>query len=90
MEENISKKKVSENDLRQVGKDYIDHIQASLLQSSENLKSCANATVIEDPYMKAYRYLQNNQILSLLEVYFKLLLFSVHLFVTCLTFVFVR
>ena len=55
----------TEDDFRRVGKISIENIKASLLASSASAKYAAS---LEDPYMKAYKYLEENKVLALLEV----------------------
>ena len=61
----------TQEDFRQFGRNYIENIKASLLTSSASFNSGKDATTLEDPYMKAYRYLEENKVLPLLEVCFE-------------------
>ncbi|XP_028409603.1 uncharacterized protein LOC114532323 [Dendronephthya gigantea] len=49
-------------DYRKIGKSYIESIKASLLASSAKY-----SITLEDPYLKAYKYLEENKVLALLE-----------------------
>lgn len=60
----------TQNDFRRVGKKYIESIKASLQASSANFNRVKHDTTLEDPYMKAYRYLEEKNVLALLEVCF--------------------
>ena len=59
----------TQDDFRRVGKNYTENIKASLLASSADFRRGVRyATTLEDPYMRAYRYLEENKVLALLEV----------------------
>jgi hypothetical protein len=59
-------------EFRQFGRTYIENIKASLLSSSASFDREKYASTLQDPYMKAYRYLEENNVLALLEVCFNL------------------
>lgn len=60
----------TQEDFRRVGKNYTETIKTSLLASSADFNRGIKytAATLEDPYMKAYRYLEENKVLALLEV----------------------
>lgn len=58
----------TKDDFRQFGKSYIENVKASLLASSASFNRAQYAATLEDPYRKAYRYLEENKVLALLEV----------------------
>ena len=58
----------TQDDFRLVGRNYIENIKASLLASSANFNRAKYAATLEDPYMKAYRYLEEHKVLALFEV----------------------
>ena len=58
----------TKDEFRQFGKNYIANVKASLLSSSASFNRDKCASTFEDPYMKAYRYLEENKVLALLEV----------------------
>ena len=53
----------TQEDCRRIGKSCIENIKASLLASSAKY-----SITMEDPYLKAYKYLEENKVLALLEV----------------------
>ncbi|CAB3983506.1 Hypothetical predicted protein [Paramuricea clavata] len=57
----------TQDDFRLVGRNYIENIKASLLASSANFNRAKYAATLEDPYMKAYRYLEEHKVLALFE-----------------------
>ena len=52
-----------------IGKSVIEGIKASLLASSANFNKAKYAIPVENPYSKAYYYLEDNQVLAMLEVF---------------------